>query len=174
MVCLQSRTSPTQPVVLLTDKCFGWMGIRVRPQFFREAYGLGYPARTGNGICCYSTLIQINSNKKRRKTRRAFLFSLVLHAIATGIIGLGYIRWYQPMQPSEPLTSEAISVASLQRFHVNSTRKRSMPVRRSTPARSKTSPAVNQNIAKLMHSAPPTASSASIPVLKTDARVTDG
>ena len=110
--------------------------------------------------------------QKRRKTRRAFLFSLVLHAIATGIIGLGYIQWYRPMQPSEPLTSEAIAVTSLQRFHVNSTHKRSMPAkRRSTPTRSKTSPSVNQNVAKLVHSAPPTASSASIPVLRTDARL---
>jgi len=43
--------------------------------------------------------------------------------------------------------------------------------RRSTPARSKTSPAVNQDIAKRMHSVPPTPSSASIPVLRTDARL---
>lgn len=110
--------------------------------------------------------------QKRRKTRRAFLFSLVLHAIAIGIIGLGYIQWYRPMQPSEPLTSEAISVTSLQRFHVNSTHKRSMPAtRRSTSTRSKTSPAPNQNVAKLTHSAPPMASSASIPMLRTDARL---
>ena len=109
--------------------------------------------------------------QKRRKTRRAFLISLVIHAIATGIIGLGYIQWYRPMQPSEPLTSEAISVTSLQRFHVSSTRKRSMPTRRSTSLRPKTSSAVNQNIAKLMHSAPPTASSASVPMLRTDARL---
>ncbi|MCE2415763.1 VWA domain-containing protein [Candidatus Poribacteria bacterium] len=110
--------------------------------------------------------------QKRRKTRRAFLVSLVLHAIATIIIGLGYIQWYRPMQPSEPLTSEAIAVTSLQRFHVNSTRKRSMPAtRRSTPTRSKTSPALKQNVAKLVHSAPPTASSAAIPVLRTDARL---
>lgn len=119
----------------------------------------------------YSYKLEHFRHHRRRKTRRAFLVSLVIHAIATGIIGLSYIRWYRPMPPSEPLTSEAISVTTLQRFHVNSTRKRSMPVRRSTPARSKTSPAVNQNIAKLMHSAPPTASSASVPVLRTDARL---
>ena len=45
--------------------------------------------------------------QKRRKTRRAFLISLVLHTIAIGIMSLGYIRWYHPMQPSEPLVSEA-------------------------------------------------------------------
>ena len=120
----------------------------------------------------YSDKFQYSRYHRRRKTRRAFLVSLVLHAIATGIIGLSYIQWYQQMQPSEPLTSEAISVASLQRFHVNSTRKRSIPAkRRSTPTRSKTSPTLNQNVAKLTHSAPPTASSASIPVLRTDARL---
>ena len=120
----------------------------------------------------YSDKLQHFRHHRRRKTRRAFLVSLVLHAIAIGIIGLGYIQWYRPMQPSEPLTSEAIAVTSLQRFHVSSTRKRSMPTaRQSTPTRSKTSPTVNQNIAKLMHSAPPTASSASIPVLRTDARL---
>ena len=120
----------------------------------------------------YSDKFQYSRYHRRRKTRRAFLFSLVLHAIAIGIIGLGYIQWYRPMQPSEPLTSEAIAVTSLQRFHVSSTHKRSMPAkRRSTPTRSKTSPALNQNVAKLVHSAPPTASSASIPMLRTDARL---
>ena len=110
--------------------------------------------------------------QKRRKTRRAFLISLVLHTIAIGIMSLGYIRWYHPMQPSEPLVSEAIAVTDLQRFHVSSTRKRSMSTtRRSTPVRSKTSPTVNQNIAKPIPSVRPTASSASIPVLRTDARL---
>ena len=89
----------------------------------------------------YSDKFQHFRHHRRRKTRRAFLVSLVLHAIATGIIGLSYIQWYQQMQPSDPLISEAISVTSLQRFHVSSTRKRSMPAtRRSTPTRSKTSP----------------------------------
>ena len=120
----------------------------------------------------YSDKLQHFRHYRRRKTRRALLVSLVLHAIATGIIGISYIQWYQQMQPSEPLTSEAIAVTSLQRFHVSSTRKRSMPTtRRSTPVRSKTSPALNQNVSKLVHSAPPTASSASIPVLRTDARL---
>ena len=120
----------------------------------------------------YSDKFQHFRYHRRRKTRRAFLVSLVLHAIAIGIIGISYIQWYRPMQPSEPLTSDAIAVASLQRFHVNSTRKRSMPAtRRPTSTRSKTSPTVNQNIAKLTHSAPPTASSASIPVLRTDTRL---
>ena len=109
--------------------------------------------------------------QKRRKTRNAFFISLVLHTIAIGIMSFSYIRWYRPMLPSEPLVSEAISVTELQRFHVSSTRKRSMPARRSTPVPVENSPATNQNIAKLKHSASPTLSSASIPVLRTDARL---
>ena len=109
--------------------------------------------------------------QKRKKTRSALLISLVLHAIAIGIMSIGYIRWYRPMQPSEPLVSEAIAVTELRRFHVSSTQKRSMPARRSTPVHAKRSSAANQNAAKLTHSAPPTLSNASIPVLKTDARL---
>ena len=109
--------------------------------------------------------------QKRKKTRSALLISLVLHTIAIGIMSIGYIRWYHPMQPSEPLVSEAIAVTELRRFHVSSTHKRSMPARRSTPVHAKRSPAVNQNAVKLTHSAPPTLSNASIPVLKTDAQL---
>ena len=108
---------------------------------------------------------------KRKKTRRAFLMSLVLHTIAIGVMSIGYIRWYRPMLPSEPLVSEAIAVTELRRFHVSSTHKRSRAVRRSTPVYAKRSPAANQNAAKLTHSAPPTLSNAAIPVLKTDARL---
>ena len=113
----------------------------------------------------YSAKLQ----QKRRKIRRAFLLSLTLHAIAITIMGLGYIRWYHPRLPSEPLVSEAITVTSLQRFHINSMRKRSMPTRRSMP--SKTSPTVNQSVAKLARATPSAASHASIPVLQTTARL---
>ena len=109
--------------------------------------------------------------QKRRKTRSAFLISLVLHTVAVTVMSIGYIQWYRPMLPSEPLVSEAISVTDFQRFHVSSTRKRLMPARRSTPTPTENSPATNQNIAKLQHSAPPTLSSASVPVLRTDARL---
>ena len=105
--------------------------------------------------------------QKRRKTQKAFLFSLILHAIAITIMGLGYIRWYRPQLPSEPLVSEAITVTNLQRFHINSMRKRTMPTRRSTPA--KTSPTLNQSVAKLARATP--ASNMSTPVLKTSARL---
>ena len=109
--------------------------------------------------------------QKRKKTRRALLVSLILHAIAIGIMSIGYIRWYRPMQPSEPLVSEAIAVTELRRFHVSSTHKRLMPARRSTLVHAKRSPAANQNAAKLTPSAPPTLSNASIPMLKTDAHL---
>ena len=109
--------------------------------------------------------------QKRRKTHSALLISLVLHAVAIGIMSIGYIRWYRPMLPSEPLVSEAIAVTELRRFHVSSTHKRSMEARRSTPVHAKRSPAANQNAAKLTHSAPPTLSNASLPMLKTDARL---
>lgn len=109
--------------------------------------------------------------QKRRKTRSALLISLVLHAVAIGIMSIGYIRWYRPMLPSEPLVSEAIAVTELRRFHVSSTQKRSMEARRSTPVHTERSSAANQNAAKLTHSAPPTMSNASIPVLKTDAQL---
>ena len=109
--------------------------------------------------------------QKRKKTRSALLMSLVLHTVAIGIMSIGYIRWYRPMLPSEPLVSEAIAVTEFRRFHVSSTQKRSMPTRRSTLVHAERSPAANQNAAKLTHSAPPTLSNASIPVLKTDARL---
>ena len=105
--------------------------------------------------------------QKRRKTQRAFLLSLILHAIAITIVGLGYIRWYRPPVPSEPVVSEAIAVTNLQRFHINSMRKRTMPTRRSTPA--KTAPTLNQSVARLARATP--ASNMSTPVLKTAARL---
>ncbi len=110
-------------------------------------------------------------HQKRRKMRRAFLVSLVIHAIAVGLIGLSYIRWYHPMQPSEPLTSEAIAVTNVQRFHVSSLRKRSMPAARRTRAvRSENAPTVAQTTAKRVQPAP-RASSAARPALNTAARL---
>ena len=105
--------------------------------------------------------------QKRRKTQKAFLLSLILHVIAITIMGLGYIRWYRPQLPSEPLVSEAISVTDLQRFHINSMRKRTMPTRRATPA--KTSPTPHQTVAKLARVTP--ASNMSMSVAKTSARL---
>lgn len=63
----------------------------------------------------------------RQKTRKSFLISLIIHVIALGVVSLSYIRWYQPVPPSEPLVSEAIAVTNIPRFHVTSTRKRALP-----------------------------------------------
>ncbi len=110
--------------------------------------------------------------QKRRKTQKAFLLSLILHSLALAIIGLGYIQWYRPRLPSEPLVFEATVVTDLQRFHINSRHKRAMPTRRSTPVRA--TPTFNQSAAKLQHTPP--ASSVSIPVLETAAQlpITEG
>ncbi len=105
--------------------------------------------------------------QKRRKTQKAFLLSLILHAIAITLMGLGYMRWYRPQLPSEPLVSEAISVTGLQRFHINSMRKRTMPTRRATPA--KTSPTPHQTVAQLARATPTPHVSMSVP--KTSARL---
>ena len=108
----------------------------------------------------------------RRKTRRAFLVSLVLHAIAGGVLSFSYIQWYRPMLPSEPLVSEAIAVTNLQRFHVSSTRKRSMPTtQRSTPTRQHTPQVANQNVARPLKPTRPLASHASTRMLDTAARL---
>ena len=106
--------------------------------------------------------------QKRRKTGRAFLASLVLHVLAIGLVSISYIRWYRPMQPTALLTSEAISVTSVRRFHVNSTQKRSMPrTLRRTPVPAQTEPAANPNVVSHRPSVPP----AVAPALQTDARL---
>ncbi len=70
----------------------------------------------------------------RQKMRKSFLISLTIHALALGMLSLGYIRWYQPVPPSEPIVSEAIAVTNIPRFHVTNRQKRSLPAaRRSTP-----------------------------------------
>lgn len=108
----------------------------------------------------------------RQKTRRAFLMSLVLHAIAVGVLSFSYIQWYRPMLPSEPLVSEAIAGTNLQRFHVSSTRKRSMPTpRRSTPTRQNTPQVANQGVARPLKLTRPLASGASTLMLNTAARL---
>lgn len=106
------------------------------------------------------------------KTRQAFLTSLILHAIAIGIMSFSYIQWYRPMLPSEPLVSEAIAITNLQRFHVSSTRKRSMPTqRRATPARKKTPQVANQGVARPLNPTRPLASNTSMLMLNTAARL---
>lgn len=67
----------------------------------------------------------------RQKTRRAFLLSILLHAVAIGLMSFSYIRWYRPMLLSESLVKDSIEVSTLRRFHLSSDRKRSMSSKRS-------------------------------------------
>ena len=104
--------------------------------------------------------------QKRRKTRRAFLMSVVLHVVAIALTGLSYVRWYRPMLASESLIEEAMVVSTVKRFHMSSERKRSMSKRRSV-----TSNAVSiskQSVAQPMHSARPITTSESLTALGTD------
>jgi hypothetical protein len=107
--------------------------------------------------------------QKRRKTRRAFLISVVLHVVIIALTGISYVRWYRPMLPSESLTEEAMVVSTLKRFHMSSARKRSMSKRRSV-----SSNAVrisNQSAAQPMNSARPITTSESMNALGTDANL---
>lgn len=74
----------------------------------------------------YSVKIQ----RMRQKTRRAFMLSILLHAIAIGLMSFSYIRWYRPMLLSESLVKDSIEVTSIRRFHMSSERKRSMSSKR--------------------------------------------
>ena len=83
---------------------------------------------------------------KRRRTRRAFLLSVSLHALAIALISLSYITWYRPMMLPETILNDTLEVTTFRRFHSSSQRKRSMPKRR--PAFSKSTQVKNQNHAE--------------------------
>ena len=106
-------------------------------------------------------------HQKRRKTRRAFLLSVVLHILSIALTGIGYIQWYHPMHSPESLVNESIEVTTVQRFHTSSPRKRSMASRRTV---SSTSMQVTEtNVVQPMNSARPVTSSESVMTLGTDA-----
>ena len=107
--------------------------------------------------------------QKRRKTRRAFLMSIVLHVVFIALTGLSYVRWYHPMLASETLVDEAIEVTSVRRFHTSSTRKRSMPKRR--PVSSNAAQVADQSTPQPMISERPITTSASMITLGTDANL---
>lgn len=83
---------------------------------------------------------------KRRRTRRAFLLSLTLHALAIALISLSYITWYRPMMLPETMLNDTLEVTTVRRFHTSSQRKRSMPKRRAVS--SKSAQVRNQNHAE--------------------------
>lgn len=104
--------------------------------------------------------------QKRRKIRRAFLMSVVLHVVVIALTGISYVRWYRPMLASEALIEEAMVVSTVKRFHMSSERKRSMSKRRSVS--SNTVPINKQPAAQPINSARPITASESITALGTD------
>ncbi len=104
--------------------------------------------------------------QKRRKTRRAFLVSVVLHVVVIALTGISYVRWYRPMLSSESLIEDAIVVSTVKRFHMSSERKRSMSKHRSVS--SNTVPIRRQSAAQPMNSARPVTASESMTALGTD------
>ncbi|MYF97912.1 VWA domain-containing protein [Candidatus Poribacteria bacterium] len=105
--------------------------------------------------------------RKRKKMQRAFLMSLVLHAIGIALVSISYVKWYRPMLSSETLVSDAIILSTPKRLHMSSKRKRSMPKRRPT-----SSNAVNvskQSAAQPINSARPISTGTSMSEFGTDA-----
>ncbi len=107
--------------------------------------------------------------QKRRKTRRAFLISVVLHVVVIALTGISYVRWYRPMLPSESLIEEAMVVSTVKRFHLSSERKRSMPKRR--PVSSNAVQITDQSTPQPMISERPITTSESMITLGTDANL---
>ncbi len=105
--------------------------------------------------------------QKRRKTRRAFFMSVVLHVVVIALTGLSYVRWYRPMLSSDPLVQEAIIVSTVKRFHMSSERKRSMSKR--PPVSPNAVRITKQNVAQPIHSVRPITTSASTIAFGTDA-----
>ncbi len=107
--------------------------------------------------------------QKRRKTRRAFLMSIVLHVVIIALTGLSYVRWYRPMLSADSLVEEAIVVSTVKRFHMSSERKRSMSKRRSVS--SNTVQITKQNAAQPINSVRPITPGVSTIALGTDANL---
>lgn len=110
----------------------------------------------------------VNLQKKRRKTRKAFLLSLVLHTVAICLMSLSYIRWYRPMLLSEPIVKDSIELTSIQRFHMSSERKRSLPTRRSV---SSSAVQVTDATAQPINFSDPITSTSSLDSLGTDSHL---
>ncbi len=83
---------------------------------------------------------------KRIRTRRAFLLSVTLHALAIVLISLSYITWYRSMMLPETILNDTLEVTTVRRFLMSSQRKRSMPKRH--PVSSKSAQVRNQNPAE--------------------------
>lgn len=102
----------------------------------------------------------------RQKTRRAFLLSILLHAVAIGLMSFSYIRWYRPMLLSESLVRDSIEVTSIRRFHMSSERKRSMSSKRAVAS---SAVKVSTNTAQQMNSQTSVTTDTSVYGIGTDA-----
>ncbi len=107
--------------------------------------------------------------QKRRKTRRAFLVSLVAHGIVILLVSISYVRWYRPMLHTDTLVSDAVLVSTTQRFHMSSERKRSMPRRR--PVSSNATEVTEQNAAQPINSTRPIKTGTSLTAIGTEANL---
>ncbi len=107
--------------------------------------------------------------QKRRKTRRAFILSVVLHALAIALLSLSYITWYRPMMLSQTILNDTIEVTTVKRFHTSSQQKRSMPKRR--PVSANAVKVKNQNHAEPIDSTKRVTTDASSIAFGTDANL---
>ncbi len=108
----------------------------------------------------------VKLHRMRQKTRRAFLLSILLHAIAIGLMSFSYIRWYRPMLQSESLVNDSIEVSTIRRFHMSSERKRSMSSKRSVAS---SAVKVSTNAAQQMNSQTSVTTDTSVYGIGTDA-----
>ena len=108
----------------------------------------------------------VKLHRMRQKTRRAFLLSILLHAVAIGLMSFSYIRWYRPMLQSESLVDDSIEVSTIRRFHMSSERKRSMSSKRSVAS---SAVKVSTNAAQQMNSQTSVTTDTSVYGIGTDA-----
>ena len=107
--------------------------------------------------------------RKRRKTRRAFLVSLVLHGVVILLVSISYVRWYRPILSTEPLVSDAVLVSTTKRFHMSSERKRSMP--RHRPISTNATEVTEQNAAQPINATRPIRTGTSLTTIGTAANL---
>ena len=107
--------------------------------------------------------------RKRKKTRGAFVMSLILHAVAIALTSFSYIRWYRPMISSESLVKDTVKVTSIRRFHTSSSRKRLVSKRR--PISSNSVKVTDQSTPQPMIPARPVTTSEAVTAFGTDANL---
>lgn len=107
--------------------------------------------------------------QKRIKTRRAFLVSLLSHAVVILLVSISYVQWYRPMLHTETLVADAVLVSTTKRFHMSSERKRSMPRRR--PVSANATEVTEQNAAQPINSTSPIKTGTALTTIGTEANL---